>query len=49
MPGGADRIVLARIERQHLFEPDVVLPEVAQVVLVEEPLALAQLEVGKRT
>jgi len=45
--GGADGIPLARIERENPFKPDIVLPKVAHVVLVDEPLALAQLEIGK--
>jgi hypothetical protein len=33
---------------QDRFEPEVMLPEVTHVVFVDESLALAQLEIGKR-
>ena len=35
----ADGLRLARVEWQHPFEADVMLPAVAHVVLVDEPLA----------
>lgn len=47
MTCGADRIVPAFVQREHLLKPDVVLPPVAKVILVEEALAFAQPEVSE--
>ena len=49
VPGAADAhgVYRAGIARQHLFQAQVMLPEVPHVVLVEEAFARAQLEIGE--
>jgi len=45
--GGADRVAPTPPDRQDRFQPYVVAPAVEDVVLVEEPFADAQAEIGK--
>src|SRR5207249_4199759 len=44
---GANRVRLTRITRQHLFQADVMLPEVAHVIFVDEAFARSELEIGQ--
>jgi len=44
---GADRVAPTPPDRQDRFQPYVVAPAVEDVVLVEEPFADAQAEIGK--
>ena len=47
LPADAERIAPRRLLREPPFDPDLVLPGVAEVILVEEPLVGAELEVGE--
>jgi hypothetical protein len=44
-PSDTDRVGLPRLRAETAFDPNLVLPRVAEVVLVEKPLIVAELEV----
>ena len=46
-PTDTDRIAPLRLLREPGFDPDLVLPRVAEVILIEEAFVAAELEVGE--
>ena len=47
LPTDTDRVPPLRLLREPVFDPDLVLPRVAEVILVEEAFVAAELEVGE--